>query len=105
VTRARDHLGRHRLCRFAREAIPVRCAPPGAAERTSASTCFRTSRSSPGTCAPACARLVERRFVLPGLHRIEQVRLDPGYRRRHGETEIGIGSEAHALERAVEARR
>src|SRR5262249_6182751 len=46
--------------------------------------------------------LVERGFVLPSLHWIEQVRLDAGHRGRHRETEIGIGAEAHASERAIE---
>ncbi len=46
--------------------------------------------------------LVEGGFVLPGLHRIEEVRLDARHRGRHREAEIGIGAEAHVLERAVE---
>src|ERR1700722_13148858 len=46
--------------------------------------------------------LIEGRFVLPGLHRIEQMRLDAGHRGRHREAEIRIGAEARVLERAVE---
>src|SRR5258708_18192896 len=46
--------------------------------------------------------LVEGRFVLPGLHRVEEVRFHPRYRGRHREAEIRIGTEAHLLERAVE---
>ena len=49
--------------------------------------------------------LVERGFVLPGLHRIEQVRLDARHRGRHREAEIRIGAEAGVLAASRRARR
>src|SRR5262245_66678253 len=43
-------------------------------------------------------RLVELRFVLPGLERIKKVRLDALHGGRHGEAEIRIGPELGVLE-------
>src|SRR3984957_10459175 len=56
--------------------------------------------------ADECTRgVVELRLVLPGLVRIEQVRLDAGELGRHGEAEIGIGAGFCVAQRAVERRR
>jgi hypothetical protein len=48
--------------------------------------------------------LVELRLVLPGLVRIEQMRLDAGELGRHREAEIGIGAEFRVAQRTVERR-
>src|SRR5947209_3403177 len=45
---------------------------------------------------------VELGLVLPGLERVEQVRLDARHADRHLESEIGIGAELARLERPVE---
>src|SRR5581483_10319640 len=46
--------------------------------------------------------LVELGLVLPGLDRIENMRLDTGQRGRHGEAEIFVGTELGVAQAAVE---
>src|SRR5262249_50650848 len=50
-------------------------------------------------------RLVELRFVSPGLEGIKQVRLNAGNGGGDGKSEIWIGAEGRGLERAVERGR
>src|SRR5262249_8166655 len=47
-------------------------------------------------------RLIELELVLPGLLRIEQMRLDAGQLRRHREAEVRIGAEFRVAQRAIE---
>ena len=50
-------------------------------------------------------RLGEGGLILPGLDRVEDMRLDAGHRCGNGETEIRVPAEVGAVERAVERRR
>ena len=66
----------------------------GAAARTSASTCL-SNLAKFFWNMPTSLRAVSSNagFVLPGLQRIEQMRLDARHRGRHREAEIRIGAE------------